>query len=90
LIRLAVRVASEQAELVLAELLELAPSGVEERELADGVIEYAVYGRASCRSCPRSERRPPTRWSRSAPRRSPTTGPSAGAAFTGRSCSAGA
>jgi ribosomal protein L11 methyltransferase len=29
---------------VLAELLELAPSGVEEATLADGTIEYAVYG----------------------------------------------
>ncbi|MEA2394923.1 MAG: ribosomal protein methyltransferase [Solirubrobacteraceae bacterium] len=43
MIRLAVRVRREQAELVLAELLELAPSGVEERE--DGeVVEYAIYG----------------------------------------------
>src|SRR5581483_8973164 len=44
LIRLAVRVRSEQAELVLAELLELAPSGVEEVAVQDGSIEYAVYG----------------------------------------------
>jgi ribosomal protein L11 methyltransferase len=44
LIRLAVRVRAEHAELVLAELLELAPGGVEEAELAGGVIEYAVYG----------------------------------------------
>jgi ribosomal protein L11 methyltransferase len=44
LIRLAVRVNAEQAELVLAELLELAPSGVEEAELPGGVVEYAVYG----------------------------------------------
>jgi ribosomal protein L11 methyltransferase len=29
---------------VLAELLELAPSGVEEVTLADGTVEYAVYG----------------------------------------------
>jgi ribosomal protein L11 methyltransferase len=29
---------------VLAELLELAPSGVEESSLADGTVEYAVYG----------------------------------------------
>ena len=36
--------APEQAELVLAELLELAPSGVEETALADGTIEYAIYG----------------------------------------------
>ncbi len=44
MIRLAVRVDREQAELVLADLLELAPSGVEETEVAPDVIEYAVYG----------------------------------------------
>jgi ribosomal protein L11 methyltransferase len=44
LIRLAIRVRREQAELVLAELLELAPSGVEEVAVDDGAIEYAVYG----------------------------------------------
>jgi ribosomal protein L11 methyltransferase len=43
LIRLGVRVRREHAELVLAELLELAPGGVEEREDGD-VVEYAVYG----------------------------------------------
>jgi ribosomal protein L11 methyltransferase len=43
-IRLAVRVRQAQAELVLAELLELAPGGVEETELAGEMIEYAVYG----------------------------------------------
>jgi ribosomal protein L11 methyltransferase len=43
-IRLAVRVHRHQAELVLAELLELAPGGVEEVEVGDAVIEYAVYG----------------------------------------------
>jgi ribosomal protein L11 methyltransferase len=43
-IRLAVRVASERAELVLAELLELAPAGVEEVQGEAGTIEYAVYG----------------------------------------------
>jgi ribosomal protein L11 methyltransferase len=48
-IRLALRVARTDAELVLADLLELAPTGVEEIELPahDGVearIEYAVYG----------------------------------------------
>ena len=43
MIRLAVRVRREQAELVLAELLDLAPSGVEEVD-GDGVVEYAVYG----------------------------------------------
>ena len=45
MLRLAVRVRREQAELVLAELLELAPSGVEERDDGD-VVEYAVYGAA--------------------------------------------
>jgi ribosomal protein L11 methyltransferase len=43
-IRLAVRVAASDAEMVLAELLELAPSGVEEVALQDGRVEYAVYG----------------------------------------------
>lgn len=44
MIRLAVRVSGEHAELILAELLELAPAGVEEVQLEGGVIEYAVYG----------------------------------------------
>jgi ribosomal protein L11 methyltransferase len=43
-IRLAVRVSSEQAELVLAELLELAPAGVEEVRVDAQSVEYAVYG----------------------------------------------
>ena len=43
MIRLAVRVRREQAELVLAELLELAPGGVEEIDGGD-VVEYALYG----------------------------------------------
>jgi ribosomal protein L11 methyltransferase len=43
-IRLALRVRREDAELVLAELLELAPAGVEETEIDVGVVEYAVYG----------------------------------------------
>jgi ribosomal protein L11 methyltransferase len=43
-IRLAVRVKREDADVVLAELLELAPGGVEETDLPDGLIEYAVYG----------------------------------------------
>jgi ribosomal protein L11 methyltransferase len=44
LLRLAIRVQRHQAELVLAELLELAPSGVEEVDVSTDVIEYAVYG----------------------------------------------
>lgn len=43
MIRLAIRASEESAELVLAALLELAPSGVEERD-GDGFVEYAVYG----------------------------------------------
>jgi ribosomal protein L11 methyltransferase len=45
-IRLAIRVARDEAELVLAELLELAPAGVEEGEPSPGVVEYALYGAA--------------------------------------------
>lgn len=45
MIRLALRVRREDSELVLAELLELAPGGVEESERDGGaVVEYAVYG----------------------------------------------
>jgi ribosomal protein L11 methyltransferase len=44
LLRLAIRVDRDHAELVLAELLELAPSGIEEVDISDQVIEYAVYG----------------------------------------------
>jgi ribosomal protein L11 methyltransferase len=48
-IRLALRVRRADAELVLAELLELAPGGVEELEPpavdgGEGIVEYAVYG----------------------------------------------
>jgi ribosomal protein L11 methyltransferase len=44
-IRLAVRVRKEDADVVLAELLTLAPSGVEESEVDGGaIVEYAVYG----------------------------------------------
>jgi ribosomal protein L11 methyltransferase len=43
-IRLAVRVQRAQAELVLAELLELAPAGVEETRIGEHTVEYAVYG----------------------------------------------
>jgi ribosomal protein L11 methyltransferase len=44
MIRLAVRVQRREAELVLAELLELAPSGVEEVAIGTEIVEYAVYG----------------------------------------------
>ncbi|MEA2304007.1 MAG: ribosomal protein methyltransferase [Solirubrobacteraceae bacterium] len=43
MLRLAVRVRREDAEVALAELLALAPSGVEETDLGDRV-EYAIYG----------------------------------------------
>jgi ribosomal protein L11 methyltransferase len=42
-IRLAVRCGPDVAERVLAELLELAPGGVEEEE-GPGWVEYAIYG----------------------------------------------
>jgi ribosomal protein L11 methyltransferase len=45
LIRLAVRCPPQLAERVLAELLVLAPGGVEEDE-GDGYVEYAIYGAA--------------------------------------------
>jgi ribosomal protein L11 methyltransferase len=44
LIRLGIRVDPAAAEAALAGLLELVPAGVEEVELADGSIEYVVYG----------------------------------------------
>lgn len=44
MIRLALRVRREEAEVVLAELLELAPRGVEEVDVDAEVVEYAVYG----------------------------------------------
>jgi ribosomal protein L11 methyltransferase len=44
LIRLAIRVRRADAEVVLAELLALAPSGVEEIDVSASVVEYAVYG----------------------------------------------
>lgn len=44
MIRLALRVDRAHAELALAELLELAPGGVEEVDLGDAGVEYAVYG----------------------------------------------
>jgi ribosomal protein L11 methyltransferase len=43
-IRLAVRARLADAEIVLAELLELAPGGVEEVEIGAETVEYAVYG----------------------------------------------
>jgi ribosomal protein L11 methyltransferase len=43
MIRLAIRCRPEQAELVLAELVELVPGGVEE-ERGDRYVEYAIYG----------------------------------------------
>ena len=43
MIRLAIRVARADAEIALAELLVLAPAGVEEVDHGD-TIEFAVYG----------------------------------------------
>jgi ribosomal protein L11 methyltransferase len=42
-IRLAVRCSADQADLVLAEMVQLAPGGVEE-ESGPGWVEYAIYG----------------------------------------------
>lgn len=44
MIRLAVRVAREHAELALAELLVLAPAGVEEVDVGEEIVEYVLYG----------------------------------------------
>jgi ribosomal protein L11 methyltransferase len=44
LIRLAVRVGRERADIVLAELLELLPDGVEEVQLDADTVEFAAYG----------------------------------------------
>ncbi len=46
MIRLGIRVDRAQAEVGLAAVLGLAPLGVEEVELADGSIEYAIYAAA--------------------------------------------
>lgn len=43
MIRLAVRVGADDAGVVLAELLELSPAGVEETSV-DGGVEYVLYG----------------------------------------------
>src|SRR3954447_19257197 len=45
MIRLAFRAPADQAEIVLAALIELAPSGVEEVD-GDGFTEFALYGAA--------------------------------------------
>lgn len=44
MIRLAIRVARSEADLVLAELAELAPGGLEERDVDAGTVEFAIYG----------------------------------------------
>ena len=44
MIRLAVRVARADADAVLAELLELAPAGLEEREAEGDAVEFVLYG----------------------------------------------
>jgi ribosomal protein L11 methyltransferase len=43
-LRLAVRVAREQCEPVLAELLDLVPGGLEERDVDAATVEYVLYG----------------------------------------------
>ena len=44
MLRLAIQVRRADAEVVLAELIELAPSGVEEVDIDANTVEYAVYG----------------------------------------------
>ena len=44
MIRLAIRVARADAEVVLAELLELVPAGLEERDAGADAVEFAIYG----------------------------------------------
>jgi ribosomal protein L11 methyltransferase len=44
MIRLAVRVQREHAEIVLADLMAFAPGGLEERDVDDDTIEYVLYG----------------------------------------------
>ena len=46
MIRLAVRVARSHAEPVLAELLVIAPGGLEERDVDAVTVEYVLYGAA--------------------------------------------
>jgi ribosomal protein L11 methyltransferase len=43
-LRLAVRVARERCEPVLAELLDLVPAGLEERDVDAATVEYVLYG----------------------------------------------
>jgi ribosomal protein L11 methyltransferase len=43
-IRLAVRVQREHAEIVLADLMAFAPGGLEERDVDGDTIEYVLYG----------------------------------------------
>ena len=79
----AVRVRREDAEIVLAELLELAPGGVEELERRRRRrVRGLRRARRAARRCPTCARPPATRWSRSSRPRSPTTGPSAGRSST--------
>ena len=86
-IRLAVRVRREDAEIVLAELLALAPAGVEEVDCGD-VVEYAVYGPpGELPALPDLEAAAGDALVEVGPQRSPTTGPSAGAISTSRSSS---
>ena len=44
MIRLAVRVARADAEIAAAELLALAPAGLEERDVDADTVELAIYG----------------------------------------------
>src|SRR3954453_16169322 len=101
MIRLAFRAPADQAEIVLAALIDLAPSGVEEVD-GDGWTEFAVYGAPGelpafpegdadvggvvvQASGRRGTPMSAASSSRSQAVRCLTTGPSAGSASTGRS-----
>ena len=84
------RVRRADAELVLAELLELAPAASRRSTSTRDTVEYAVYGAPG-----ELPELPDLRAAAGAAlvevsdhARSPTTGPSAGASSTGRWCSA--
>ena len=85
MIRLAIRAAAADAEIVLAALLELAPGGFEEVD-GDGFVEYALYGApGELPELPAGEAEVGgVARHRQAASRSPTTGTSAGSASTRR------
>ncbi len=87
MIRLALRVRRADAELALAELLELVPEGLEEVDCGDEV-EFAIYGApGELPELPELRAHVGGALASISTTDSPTTGPSDGARFTDRSCS---